>query len=62
MTIVNFNRAKKAREQARAKDEAAANRVKYGQTKGQKARAKSDADRAARTLDGAKREGPSEAE
>jgi hypothetical protein len=62
MTVVNFNKAKKAREQARAKDDAAANRARFGQTKGQKARAKSDTDRVERTLDGAKREGPAGAE
>ena len=57
MSVVNFNKAKKAREQAQAKDQAAVNRAKFGQTKGQKAKAKADADRAARTLDGAKRDG-----
>lgn len=62
MTVVNFNKAKKAREQAKARDDAAANRVRFGQTKSQKAKAKSDADRAARALDGAKREGPSDGE
>jgi hypothetical protein len=62
MTVVNFNKAKKAREQARAKDDAAANRARFGQTKGQKAKAKSDADRATRALDGAKREEPAEGE
>ncbi len=50
MTVVNFNKAKKA------KDQAAANRARFGQTKGQKLKAKADADRAQRTLDGAKRE------
>jgi hypothetical protein len=56
MSVVNFNKAKKARDQAQAKDQAAANRVRFGLTKGQKARAKADAERAQRALDGAKRE------
>ena len=56
MSVVNFNKARKAKVQAQAKDGAAANRVKFGQTKGQKLKAKADADRAQRTLDGAKRE------
>jgi hypothetical protein len=56
MSVVNFNKAKKVRDQAQAKDQAAANRAKFGQTKGQKAKTKADADRAQRALDGAKRE------
>lgn len=56
MSVVNFNKAKKARVQAQAKDQAAANRAKFGQTKGQKLKAKADADQVKRTLDGAKRE------
>lgn len=56
MSVVNFNKARKAREQAQAKDQAAANRARFGQTKGQKAKAKADTDRAQRALDGAKRE------
>jgi len=56
MSVVNFNKAKKAKVQAQAKDQAAANRAKFGQTKGQKLKAKVDADQAKRTLDGARRE------
>ena len=56
MSVTNFNKAKKVRDQAQAKDQAAANRAKFGQTKGQKLKAKADAARAQRTLDGAKRE------
>lgn len=56
MSVVSFNKAKKARDQAQAKDQAAANRVKFGQTKSQKAKAKADADLARRNLDGARRE------
>jgi hypothetical protein len=56
MSVVNFNKAKKAKGLAQAKDQAAANRARFGQTKGQKAKAKADADRATRALDGARRE------
>jgi hypothetical protein len=56
MSVVNFNKARKAKVQAQSKDQAAANRAKFGQTKGQKLKAKADAVRAQRTLDGAKRE------
>lgn len=54
--LINFNRAKKARDKAQAKSQAAENRVKHGRTKGQKAVARLEADRAKRDLDGAKRE------
>ena len=54
--LINFNRAKKARDKAAAKTQAAKNRVKHGRTKGQKAVTKLDAERARRELDGAKRE------
>lgn len=56
MSVVNFNKAKKAKVRVQAKDQAAANRAKFGQTKGQKLKAKADADQAKRMLDGAKRE------
>jgi len=54
--LINFNKAKKARDKAAAKTRAAENRVKHGLTKGQKAVSKLDAERARRDLDGAKRE------
>lgn len=54
--LINFNKAKKARDKAQAKSQAAENRVKHGRTKGQKAVTKLDAERAKRELDGAKRE------
>jgi hypothetical protein len=56
MSVVSFNKAKKAKTQAQAKDQAAANRAKFGQTKGQKLKAKAEADRAQRAFDGAKRD------
>ncbi|HEX5377881.1 MAG TPA: DUF4169 family protein [Phenylobacterium sp.] len=58
MTVVNFNKAKKARDQALAKDAAAANRAKFGQTKVEQTKSKAERDQADRTLDGAKREIP----
>lgn len=54
--LINFNKAKKARDRAAGKAKAAENRTKHGQTKGEKAAAKLEADRASRDLDGAKRE------
>lgn len=54
--IVNLNKARKARAQTEAKATAAANRAKFGRSKGDKAASKLDAARATRTLDGAKRE------
>lgn len=54
--LINFNRAKKARARADDKAQAAGNRVRFGQTKGQKAAAKLDAERARRELEGKKRE------
>jgi uncharacterized protein YdbL (DUF1318 family) len=62
MTVVNFNKAKKARAKAQAKDQAAVNRAAFGRTKGQKLVEKADADRAVRTLDGARRTDPANSE
>ncbi|OXE34994.1 MAG: DUF4169 domain-containing protein [Phenylobacterium zucineum] len=55
MTVINFNKAKKARATANAKALAAASRAKHGQTKGEKALVKSIAQKARELLDGAKR-------
>ena len=54
--IVNFNKAKKARAKQDAKSQAAANRAKFGRTKGGKAIEKAEAAKVVRLLDGAKRE------
>lgn len=54
--IVNFNKARKARDRAAAKAQAETNRVKFGRSKSEKASAKAEADRAVRSLDGHKRE------
>ncbi|MFZ3004718.1 MAG: DUF4169 family protein [Phenylobacterium sp.] len=54
--VVNFNKARKARAKDAAKSVAAANRAKFGRTKGEKAVDKAQADKVARLLDGAKRE------
>ena len=54
--LINFNRAKKAKVRANGKAQAAENRVRFGQTKGQKTVAKLDAEKARRELDGKKRE------
>ena len=54
--LINFTRAKKARARAGDKAQAAENRVRFGQTKGQKAVTALDAERARRELEGKKRE------
>ncbi|WP_296598642.1 DUF4169 family protein [Phenylobacterium sp.] len=54
--LINLNKARKAKARADGKAQAAENRAKFGQTKGQKAVAKLDAERARRELDGKKRE------
>ena len=54
--LINFNKAKKARDRAQAKAQAAENRVKHGLGKAEKAVSRLDAERARRELDGKKRE------
>lgn len=54
--IVNLNRARKAREKTADKAVASANRAAHGQTKAQRLLTQAERDRAARLLDGAKRE------
>lgn len=56
MTVINLNQARKARDKAKAKADAAANRAKHGRTKYEKTLTQAEADKAARDLDGAKRE------
>ena len=55
---INLNKARKARDKARAKAEAAANRASHGRTKDEKTAETLKAEAAARLLDGAKRERP----
>jgi len=54
--LINLNKARKAKARADGKAQATENRAKFGQTKGQKAVARLDAERARRELDGKKRE------
>jgi hypothetical protein len=54
--VVNLNKARKTKGRQDARDQARENRVKFGQTKGQKAAIRSAAEKAERALDGAKRE------
>ncbi len=53
---INLNKARKAREKAAAKVQAAENRVRFGRTKAEKTVSKLEAERARRTLEGKKRE------
>jgi hypothetical protein len=54
--IVNLRQARKAKQREDAARQAAANRSKHGETKGDKLRRKQEAERLARTVDGAKLE------
>ncbi|WP_426050296.1 DUF4169 family protein [Brevundimonas sp. SL161] len=54
--IVNLNRARKARDKAVAKSDAAANRGAHGLTKAQREMAKAERERLSRLLDQTKRE------
>lgn len=54
--LINLNKARKARARAAGKAQAGENRVRFGQTKGEKAVSKLEAERARRELDGMKRE------
>ncbi|MFV0625245.1 DUF4169 family protein [Sphingomonas sp. ac-8] len=54
--IINLNRARKARARAERAAEADANRHRFGRTKAEKKADKIAADRAERTLDGARLE------
>lgn len=55
--IINLNRARKVRAKAEDKARAAANRVAYGRTKGEKKAAQTEQTRATRLLDGQKLDG-----
>jgi hypothetical protein len=52
--IINLNRARKGKAKARATSAAVENRVKFGRTKADRARAEAERDAIARTVDGAK--------
>jgi hypothetical protein len=54
--LINLNKARKAKARAAAKAQSAENRVRFGQTKGQRGAAKLEAERARRDLEGKKRE------
>lgn len=56
--VVNLRQARKARLRVEKETIAQANRAKFGRTRGEKARDKAEAERAARTVDGARREEP----
>ena len=51
---INLNKARKARDKAAEKAEAAEKRVRFGRTKGEKAVSKLEAERARRDLEGKK--------
>ncbi len=53
---INLNRARKARDKAGAKAQAAENRVRFGRSKAEKSVSKLEAEKARRALDQARRE------
>ena len=53
---INLNRARKARAKAAATTQAAENRVRFGRSGAEKSAERAESVRAARELDGAKRE------
>ncbi len=55
--IVNLRTARKAKQRAEAGRQAAANRSKHGETKGEKLRRQQEAERLARAVSGAKLDG-----
>ncbi len=55
-SVINLRQARKDRDRAEKRAKADANAAKHGRTKAQKAVEKSDADRAAKHLDGARRD------
>ncbi len=54
MTPINLNKARKQRDALAAKAQAAANRVKFGRAKSEKALANAQSAAATKSLDGAK--------
>ncbi len=54
--IINLRIARKAQGRAKAQEQAATNRAKFGQSKADTLRQRAEADRQARSLDGAKRD------
>ena len=56
--VVNLRAARKAKQREEAERQAAANRSRHGETKGEKLRRKQEAERLARTVDGARRGAP----
>lgn len=54
--VVNLRLARKARQRAQDAASAAANRAKHGETKANRTSRQAEADRQARSLDGARRE------
>lgn len=54
--IVNLRQARKAKKRAAGDEAAAANRARFGRTKGEKLAQEAEADRQVRLLDGARRD------
>ena len=55
---INLNQARKAKQKAAREQQAAENRIKFGQTKAEKIRQKAEKSQHTTALDGHKRDGP----
>jgi len=56
LTLINLNKARKAKAKTEAKTLAAENRAKFGRTKAEKTAAQAEVDKLARDVEGHKRE------
>lgn len=54
--VISLNKARKVLQRKAAKEQAAENRIKFGQTKGEREKRQKEAERIAREFDGKKRE------
>jgi hypothetical protein len=54
--VINLRQARKAKRRGEAERQAAANRASHGETRGEKLRRRQEADRLARSVDGARRD------
>jgi hypothetical protein len=57
MSVINLNKARKAKERAEAQAKAAENRIRFGRTRVEKLKTSAETERSARDLDGHRREG-----
>ena len=56
MSVINLNKARKAKARAEAETKAAQNRIAFGRTKAEKTKSRAEAEKAARDLAGHQRD------